>query len=470
MSPSPPGDIPGTGRQRRNIGCDFPGENANCSLPDAMRRPLLLALVFAGGCLSRIPAEAQSSSTEQGQTQLDESFGLRVRHRDLGVPGDAASQTHFKFDFRTYYLDRERFDGRTNEAFAAGGWVGMKTPFFLDRLSFGVTGYTSQRLHGDPDEDGTLLLEPVQAGYSVLGEAFADVRLRDGLHLYAGRKEFDTPFINPHDNRLTPNTFEAAVVQGQAALGARGASLKYGFGYFDRIKNRNADHFISMAVDAGAPVERGVVTGGALYTKDAFSAGAIDYHSADVINLFYAQSRWELPVLLPFADDASPSVAAQFIDQRSTGDELLTGAPFAAQQVGIKGELPAGDLLFTAAYTLASGGADLRSPWSGYPGYTNVQAEDFNRAGEGALLLRAGWEIPWIEGLDAYVAFVNGGAPDDPAEFRKDELDWNLQWEPSVERLRGLSLRLRHAIVKEHGPTTRESNDFRVILNYGLEY
>jgi len=99
-----------------------------------------------------------------------------------------------------------------------------------------------------------------------------------------------------------------------------------------------------------------------------------------------------------------------------------------------------------------------------------VQAEDFNRAGEGALLLRAGWEIPWIEGLDAYVAFVNGGAPDDPAEFRKDELDWNLQWEPSVECLRGLSLRLRHAIVKEHGPTTRESNDFRVILNYGLEY
>jgi hypothetical protein len=260
------------------------------------------------------------------------------------------------------------------------------------------------------------------------------------------------------------------VIQGLSVLGPEGATLRYGIGYVDRIKNRNEDHFISMAVDAGAPVERGVVTGGAVYTKDAFSFGAIDYHCADVINLLYAQSRWEVPVLLPFAGDASPVVAAQFIDQRSTGDESLTGAPFSVQQIGIKGDLPAEDFLFTAAYTLAGGGADLRSPWSGYPGYTSVQVEDFNRAGEGALLLRAGYAIPWIEGLSAYALWVNGSDPGDPDQFRKDELDWNLQWEPTGECLSGLSLRLRYATIREHGPLTRESTDFRVILNYGLEY
>jgi hypothetical protein len=99
-----------------------------------------------------------------------------------------------------------------------------------------------------------------------------------------------------------------------------------------------------------------------------------------------------------------------------------------------------------------------------------VQVEDFNRAGEGALLLRAGYAIPWIEGLSAYALWVSGSDPDDPAQFRKDELDWNLQWEPPGECLSGLSLRLRYASIREHGPLTRESTDFRVILNYGLEY
>lgn len=436
------------------------------------------ALALASGIFLAAPAlHAQSpapdpvaSSIEQGQTHLDESFGLRGRHRHLETEGDPSAMTHFKFNFRTFYFDREKYDDTVSEAFAAGGWVGVKTPFFLDRFSFGVTGYTSQKIHGDPDEDGTTLLEPVQAGYSVLGEAFLDARLVDGLHLYAGRKEFDTPFINTHDNRLTPNTFEAVAIQGTTDPGPDGATLKYGVGYFDRIKNRNEDHFISMAVDAGAPVERGVFTGGAVYQKDTFSLGAIDYHSPDILNIFYAQTKWELPVTMPLADNATPEVAFQFIDQRSAGDELLTGGAFAAQQVGIKGDLPVGDALFTVGYTLAGGDANLRSPWSGYPGYTNSQVEDFNRAGEGALLLRAGYGIPWIEGLSTYALFVNGGDPDDPAEFRKDELDLNLQWEPSGECLSGFTLRLRYALVEEHGPVTRGLRDFRVICNYGLEY
>lgn len=441
------------------------------SAPISALAMLVLAGVLVPAARSQSPApDPVVSSIEQGQTHLDESFGLRGRHRHLDVHVDPDSQTHFKFDFRTFYFDREKYDDTVSKAFAAGGWVGAKTPFFLDRFSFGVTGYTSQKIHGDPDEDGTVLLEPVQAGYSVLGEAFVDVRLTDSLNLYAGRKEFDTPFINPHDNRLTPNTFEAIVIQGVTDLGPDGATLKYGGGYFDRIKNRNADQFISMAIDAGATVERGVVTGGALYQKDQFSFGAIDYHSADILNIFYAQSKWELPVTLPIADNADPSLAVQFIDQRSIGDELLTGSEFAVQQIGVKGDLPVGDALFTAGYTLASGGADLRSPWSGYPGYTNSQVEDFNRAGEGALLLRAGYEIPWIEGLSTYALFVNGSDPDDPAEYRKDELDLNLQWEPAKEWLSGFSLRLRYAIVEEHGPVTRDLRDFRVICNYGLEY
>lgn len=184
-----------------------PGPN----LPLATLATVSALLIPAARSQSPAP-DPVASSIEQGQTHLDESFGLRGRHRHLETHEDPDSQTHFKLDFRTFYFDREKYDDSVSKAFATGGWVGAKTPFFLDRFSFGVTGYTSQKIHGDPDEDGTVLLEPVQAGYSVLSEAFVDVRLVEGLHLFAGRKEFDTPFINPHDNWLTSNTFEAIVI------------------------------------------------------------------------------------------------------------------------------------------------------------------------------------------------------------------------------------------------------------------
>ncbi len=91
----------------------------------------------------------------------------------------------------------------------------MKTGYFLDHIAFGVTGYTSVPLYAPDDRDGTLLLKPGQEGYAVLGEAYADIRIIDGLNLYIGRKGIDTPFINRNDTRMTPNTFELIVLQGR---------------------------------------------------------------------------------------------------------------------------------------------------------------------------------------------------------------------------------------------------------------
>ncbi len=203
--------------------------------------------------------------------------------------------------------------------------------------------------------------------------------------------------------------------------------------------------------------------------KDTFSFGAIDYHCADVINIFYAQSRWEVPVLLPFAGEASPVLAAQFVDQRSTGDEWLTGSPFSVQQVGIKGDLPAGDALFTQD-TRWRKRLQSALPVECLSRIHQRSGRGFQSRGGGRAAPARRIRDPMDRGLSAYALWVNGDDPDDPNEFRKDELDWNLQWEPAGEWLSGLSLRLRYAIVNEHGPVTRESTDFRVILNYGLEY
>ena len=129
------------------------------------------------------PTKANLSSEEDGHTQLAESFDWRQWR--LEKRRGALEDTKFEFNFRTFYLDRNKFDGIESQAWAIGGWAGLKTGYFLDHIAFGVTGYTSQPSAMAPDNrDGTLLLKPGQEGYTVLGEAYAEIRIVDGLNLY----------------------------------------------------------------------------------------------------------------------------------------------------------------------------------------------------------------------------------------------------------------------------------------------
>jgi hypothetical protein len=410
--------------------------------------------------------EIDQTSVEQGQTPLAEAYDFDRRRWRLEKRRDAFRDTQFRFNLRTMYLDRDKYDGSESESWAIGGWAGLKTGYFFDHLAIGVTGYTSQHLHGADDKDGALLLAPGQEGYTVLGELYADIRIVEDLNLYVGRKEYDTPFINRNDVRMTPNTFEAITLQGKLTLDDENGAFKYGLGYFDRIKERNADEFVPMSEDAGAEVDRGVYTAGGLYQKGDFSIGLIDYYSPDIINIGYAQAKmtWEIN------DDWKPQFAVQFIDQRSVGDDLLQDEDFSARQFGLKAEVPFGPALFTGAVTHTTDGANMQNPWSGYPGYTSVQVEDFNRAGETAFLLRAGTKLPWVEGLSAYALWVHGSDPDGADQYAKDEYDLNLEWAPTKGPLEGFGIRIRYALVQQDGGDVDDLQDFRVICNYAVNF
>src|SRR5882762_11270943 len=267
------------------------------------------------------PEDSALTSVEEGRTELDQSFPLPQGRLEKQRPLLAAlKETTFEFNFRTFYFDRSDFNGAEKQAWAIGGWLGLKTDYFFDYIAFGVTGYTSQPIYAPDDRDGTLLLGPRQEGYTVLGELYADIRIFEGLNITVGRKGYDTPFINRNDVRMTPNTFEAIVLQGRTELGKDAAdqaktpdvnpdgmglpglskdhidsdkevaaptpapekdvaAIKYGVVYFNKIKERNDDFFVSMSRDAGADVKRGVFAAGALYEKGKFSIGAIDYYS-----------------------------------------------------------------------------------------------------------------------------------------------------------------------------------------------
>ncbi|HEY2800455.1 MAG TPA: OprD family outer membrane porin [Chthoniobacterales bacterium] len=448
------------------------------------------------GAVERVPTPNSAlTSVEQGKPNLDQSFDWH--QFQLTTRRHALEDTQFFVNLRTFYFDRSDFTGAEKQAVAFGGWAGLRTGYFLDHIAFGATVYTTTPVYAADDRDGTSLLEEGQNGFTVLGEFYVNIRIVKDIGVTVGARGFDTPFISRNDNRMLPNTFEAVVLQGRYEFGDSSsdadaapsdglgpskddksvavpsptpapevAAVKYGLGYFYQIKERNENQFVSLGEDAGANAERGVWAGGAQYEKGKFSIGAIEYYCADVINIAYAQTGYQIPV----SDELALKLSAQYTDEGSVGENLLDGNSFSGHQVGLKLDLPVEKALFTAGFTHAWGNANLRNPWSGYPGYTSVQVQDFNRAGETAFLLRAGYDFPWVDGLSAYGLAVFGTNPDSPTQFRQNEFDANVQWGPTKGLLKGLSLRLRYAVVQQFGGNVDNLTDFRAICNYEIKF
>lgn len=376
--------------------------------------------------------------------------------------------TKLNLNLRTYYFNREKYDKSTSSAWAIGGALDYQSGLFLDHFGLGAVLYTSLPLYGPNDKDGTLLLKEGQDGYTVLGQSYGLIKLVDTHLIKLYRSSYDTPYINPQDNRMTPNTFEGYTIQG-AFGGKEGApGLKYIGGYIDEIKQRNADKFIYMSEAAGVDAKRGVVMGGGLFSYGNFSIGAINYYSDDIINIFYGEAKytWKL------SDVLGLNFAAQFTNQTNVGSDLLTGSSFNVNQFGLRAGMSYKSGVFTVGYTNDSRGADLRSPWGGYPGYNSVQVQDFNRAGEQSIMGKLSYDFSrlGLEGLTAYALYVHGWNRVDPTTKKsvpnENEFDADLQWRPKQGFLKGIWFRVRYAIVHQYEEPKNYIHDFRFIVNY----
>src|SRR5438094_5791162 len=130
------------------------------------------------------PTDSALTSVEQGATTLDESF--EFRQWQLEKRRQALKDTKFEFNLRSFYFDRSDFNGSEKQAWAIGGWLGVKTGYFLDHVAFGATVYSSNPIYAPDDRDGTLLLAPGQNGYTVLGEFYAELRIIKDLGITVG--------------------------------------------------------------------------------------------------------------------------------------------------------------------------------------------------------------------------------------------------------------------------------------------
>jgi hypothetical protein len=373
--------------------------------------------------------------------------------------------TDLNVRLRTFYFNRQNDDGTASEAWTGGGWIQYASGWLFDTFAIGSSYFASLPLYAPDDRPGSLLLTPGQDAIGTFAEAWGALRYQDYALLKGYRQRIDEGYLNPQDNRMLPNTFEAVTLSG--ALGW----ARYDVGYVRDIKPRDSNDFISMSRQAGVPGddEGLILTTLALTPIKDLSIYTGNYYLGEGFNTAFAKVEY---THAPSAD-LKLQVGVQFTDQRSVGDERL--GDFATWNVGAGARVLWKGLSVGAAAHFTGDEASIRSPWGTWPGYLSLMVTDFDRADETAFGAGVKYDfggalLPFkVPGLTVHLLYAVGVDRIDPVT-RADQPtthEGNLDIVYNVPGVKGLSLRFRNAYVGRGGPDVLK--DFRLIVNYELD-
>ena len=373
-----------------------------------------------------------------------------------------------QFVARTYDLTRGNLDGSKSQAWAGGGWLAFRSGLIGDVFGVQAAVYTSQPIFAPSDQGGTLLLAPPQNSIGVLGQVYGRLQFGD-QEFRGGRQLVDTPLINAQDNRMVPNTFEAASI---VSLPDNQRNYDYAVGYLWNVKQRDSNDFIPMsaALASSDAVNRGAPFGMVRYRPTAeLSLVAMDYNIQDFINAGFAQIEYDFkqPAWKP-----NWMVGANVIDQRSVGANLLTGSPFQTYQASAKAQmLYAGWTLFLAG-SMTGPGSSLHTPFGGNPNYTGMQQLLFDNANEKAFGGSIAYDFGSVglSGLSAGVWYTRGwGAIDSSTNAAipdQRELDLWIQYRPTEGPLKGFRLKTTYGTVWQQGNARNAQPELQVVVDY----
>lgn len=382
---------------------------------------------------------------------------------------DAQAVLHF----RSYFLDRTNPTPPNNAAWAGGGWVGLKTGWFYDTFQLAAVGYTTQPLWAPPTTDGTQLLAPGQYGFFTLGEANASLRAK-GQVFTGWRQQIDELEVNPNDDRMIPNTFEAYALRG--ALGP----VNYFAGYVAQMKFKGVPYFVNMAARAGAPadVTAGMWLGSAKYGDiDKVRLRSSVYYVPDILTSNYN----DFVATFPVTESFRVRVGGQFMVQGSNGLNLLTGKPFGTFAGGGRVDAIWGPVTLWGVFTQTGSAYQYQTPYGQWIGYTKQITKDFDRAGErawqvGLILDFAAIDLPGLTFMGSATlgdSAINAttGAP----LSRNNEYDFDLIYQvaskDAPDWLKPLQLRGRAAFVDQFETNYMTAiTEYRLILNYELTW
>ncbi len=398
-------------------------------------------------------------------------FGLLGRPLErwlLEVPG--VEEPTLRVQLRSYYLRRKRKDNGRSEAWTYGGSVQLDSGWIRDRVALEGELFFSQKLHAPSDRGGTQLLRPVQRPYMVFGQSYLKLRLAEDTTASIYRRRYELPYLNKRDNRMTPNTFEGYALQGVVREEDGDPRFDYVGGYISRIKERNSDRFVPMGEQASliSDPKRGLWMGGVRWHGPLLgegTVGAINLYTPDLFNTFYAVAdrTWSL------TDEISLRADLHFTDQRSVGDDLLTGSDFDTRQLAAALAASFKGGILRVAVSTTDEEQSIHTPFGTPPTPLSMMIENFSRADEDAWLVGLSWNLRrfGLEGWSAVVNYARGnGARNDLGLRIRDEWELNatLDYKIDTGRFRGLWFRIRGAFLGEKGGDSR--NELRVIVRY----
>ncbi|MET4387674.1 hypothetical protein ABIB73_003431 [Bradyrhizobium sp. F1.4.3] len=373
-----------------------------------------------------------------------------------------------QFVARTYDLTRDNSNGTKSQAWAAGGWVAFRSGLVGDIFGVHAAYYTSQKLFGPLDEDGTKLLAPGQNSIGTLGQIYGRAQFGD-QEFRGGYQLVDTPLINPQDNRMVPNTFGGITLD---SLPDKDRNYDYALGYLWNVKQRDSNDFIPMSdALAGDAINHGAAFGMVKYRPfTGLSTVVMDYYIQDYINSGFVQAEYDFkqPKNVP-----NWIVGANLITQQSVGANLLTGNSFQTGQFSAKLQMVyAGWTLFAAGSATDSASA-IFSPFGTKPNYTDMQQVSFDSAGEKAIGGSVAYDFGYAAGLPGVstgVWYTRGWDAIDPATQlaipNRSELDVWLQYRPTEGPLKGFRLKTQYSSLWQQGNARDVQPEFRFIVDY----
>ena len=339
------------------------------------------------------------------------------------------------------------------EAWTIGGSVEYVSGWLDDHFRVGAEYFGSWPLYSGPNADRTGLLTSSESSYTVLGQAYAQVKYFDQT-LTAGESEYSTPYVNRQFNRMTPNTFEGVCLKGTLpGVFGEDKSFDYLVGYLSKIKKRNSDEFIPMSQGLGAADQYyGTYLAQLLFSAWGASVGLAEYYTENNLNILYAEATWTPKV----KGNYGLKMSVQYTDQTSVGNGFLQNTPL-AENIGLRGTFSFERSVFTLAYSITGSRGGILSPWGSNPSYTDGSLRNGNRANEQAALLSYSYDFKalGIPGLSTLALFSYGWHAKDPTTSQalpdEYELDLMVDYKVPKGKFKGLWFRLQRDALHDIG-------------------
>jgi hypothetical protein len=280
------------------------------------------------------------------------------------------------------------------------------------------------------------------------------------------RQLINRPFINPQDNRMVPNTFEAYTLTGAAD------KFSYTGGYITKMKARQSESFV-WASDAagGTGKHEGVFYAGGTWNFAKNGYVRVDeQYAVDVFNTFYVDGKYPIPI----DNKTSLSLGAQYYPQHSVGAAQI--GSFSTYGLGLQGAATQGPVGVQLYYTKTGKGFDTQNPFGSHASYLDLMQVSFNTAGERAWAIGGNFDFAAVgaSGLTASAIYADSRDRIDDltgaALPNRSETDVRVDYAIGKGTpLEGLVATLRYSWLQQDG-SPQTATQLRAYINYAVKF